>query len=177
MTVTFADKVRREIYLSRLGDALTDYPGARGVRRELRREVTATAQERGMRAALDDLGDPRVLAAGYLAELDHPVPRWSVGAIWGALSVGALYLLVLTFWIGTLNTLEATGAETMTQPTLGGEWVFVHTPDEISVTGEFTWGWFAVYLVVFLVPFLLGARAWRWRRSPRRAATMPAAAS
>ncbi|MGY4643378.1 hypothetical protein [Cellulomonas sp. URHB0016] len=158
----------REHYLARFSWAMQDYPKNARVTRELRTEVTATAAEVGMARAVQDLGHPRVLAEGYLTELGGRVPRWATGGVWGALAVGALAYLSLAYAAGTLDTLEAMGGGTVQHTAFGATTTYVSTADELSVSSSATWQLLTLYLVVFLVPYVLGARAWRaWRRPAR----------
>ncbi|MBO3083607.1 hypothetical protein [Cellulomonas fengjieae] len=167
MSTSLRDTLVRERYLLRFSWALQDFPGYRTVVRDLRTELTATAAETGMRRAVADLGHPRVLADGYLAELDRPVPRWTTGAVWGALALGALLYLAMAYGFGTLDTLEELGGGTVQRAFLGVTTTFTNDGSSISMGSTVTWQALAVYAAVFAVPFLLGARVWRaWRTTP-----------
>jgi len=166
--LSLRDRIVRERYLQRFSWAMQDYPKNARVTRELRTELTATAAEVGMARAVADLGRPRVLADGYLAELGRPVPRWGTGGVWGGLAVAALLFLSLAYAAGTLDTLEAMGGGTVEHTTFGAVTTYTSTADAISVGTEATWRLLVLYLVVFLVPYLLGARVWRaWARPAR----------
>ena len=139
--------------------------------RELRTELTATASEVGMRQAVADLGHPRVLADAYLSELGRPVPRWTTGAVWGALAVGAVAYLAIAYahrdarhdrrrWAAARSS-GCSSARPPPSPT---------TTRRSSVASTFTWQVLVFYACVFTVPFLLGARVWRvWAGAPARA--------
>jgi hypothetical protein len=170
MSTSLRDTLVRERYLLRLDWAMQDYPKHKPVVRELRTELTATASEVGMRQAVADLGHPRALADAYLSELGRPVPRWSTGAVWGALAVAAVAYLVVAYAIGTLDTLGQLGGGTVERVFLGATTTFTNEDDALSVTSTFTWQALVFYACVFTVPFLLGARVWRaWSGAPTRA--------
>ncbi|WP_051274857.1 hypothetical protein [Cellulomonas sp. URHD0024] len=160
------DTFRREAYLLRFSWAVQDFPQYVRLKRELRNELDATAAEVGMRQAIADLGHPRVLADGYLAELDRSMPRWNTGGWWAALTLGALVALGMAFGVGALTTLEQLGGGTTTATFLGATTTFTWTDDAISAGATLTWQ-FAVFLVLaLLVPYLVGARFWRlWSTS------------
>jgi hypothetical protein len=166
--LTLRDRITRERYLFRFSWAMQDYPRSRHLTRELRTELTATATEVGMARAVAGLGHPRVLAEGYIAELGRRLPRWGTGAVWGALAVSALVWLSLAYAAGTLDTLDAMGGGTVQHSAFGATTTYVNTADSLSVSSEATWQLLVLYLVVFLVPYLLGARVWRaWTRPAR----------
>jgi hypothetical protein len=164
--LTQRDRIARERYLLRFSWAMQDYPRSGRLTRELRSEITATAAEVGMARAVEGLGHPRLLAEGYIAELPRRVPRWGTGAVWGTLAVSALVWLSLAYAAGTLDTLAALGGGTVEHTAFGATTTYVSTADEVSVSSWATWQLLVVYLVVFLVPYLLGARVWRaWSRA------------
>ncbi|KQR16927.1 hypothetical protein [Cellulomonas sp. Leaf334] len=161
------DTLVRELYLMRFSWAMQDYPRYKPIVRELRTELTATAAEVGMRQAVADLGHPRVLADGYLSELGRPVPRWTTGAVWGALAVAAVAYLAMAYAVGTLDTIEQMGGGTLERVFLGATTTFVAESSTLAVESTFTWQVLVFYALVFTVPFLLGARVWRsWASSP-----------
>lgn len=161
------DTLVRELYLTRFSWAMQDYPKYKTIVRELRTELTATAAEVGMRQAVADLGHPRVLADGYLSELGRPVPRWTTGAVWGALAVGAVAYLAVAYGIGTLDTIGQMGGGTLERVFLGATTTFTNDDDALSVASTLTWQVLVFYACVFTVPFLLGARVWRaWAKAP-----------
>ena len=167
MSTSPRDTLVRERYLLRFDWAMQDYPKHKPIVRELRTELTATAAEVGMRQAVADLGHPRVLADAYLSELGRPVPRWTTGAVWGALAVGAVAYLAVAYGIGTLDTLGQLGGGTLERVFLGATTTFTNDDDALSVASTLTWQVLVFYACVFTVPFLLGARAWRaWASEP-----------
>ena len=173
--LSLRDRILRERYRLRFSWAMQDYPKNGRIVRELRTELTATAAEVGMARAVAGLGHPRVLAEGYVAELGHRLPRWGTGAVWGALAVSALVWLSWAYAAGTLDTLAAMGGGTVSHTAFGATTTYTHTAEKVSVGTVATWRLALVYLVVFLVPYLVGARVWRaWRRPKRVPATVPA---
>ncbi|GIG19444.1 hypothetical protein Cch01nite_01680 [Cellulomonas chitinilytica] len=169
------DRFVRERYLLRFSWAMQDYPKNRRIVRELRTELTATAAEVGMTRAVADLGHPRVLAEEYVAELGRRLPRWGTGAVWGALAASTLVWLSWAYAAGTLDTLAAMGGGTVEHTAFGATTTYTYTADTVSVGTVATWRLALVYLVVFLVPYLVGARVWRtWRRPERARDAVPA---
>ena len=167
MSPSLRDTLVRERYLLRFDWAMQDFPKYQPIVRELRTELTATASEVGMRQAVADLGHPRVLADAYLSGLGRPVPRWTTGAVWGALAVGAVVFLALAYGIGTLETIGQMGGGTVERVFLGATTTFTNDDGEISFRSTLTWQALVFYACVFTVPFLLGARVWRaWASEP-----------
>ncbi|GCE78083.1 hypothetical protein [Cellulomonas biazotea] len=160
-TLPLRDLLVRETFLARFSWAVQDYPKPDRLVRELRRELTATATDVGMRRAVADLGHPRVLAEGYLASLDRRVPRWATGATWAALAVGAVAYLLVAYAFGTLDTLEDLGGGSVTRTALGATTVYTSTDDGLSVATEGSWQWAVLYAALFGVVFVLGSRLWR----------------
>ena len=159
--LSLRDRLVREAYLTRFSWAVQDHPQDRALVRDVRREVTATADQIGMRAAVAGLGHPRVLAEGYLASLDRRVPRWATGATWAALAVGAVAYLLVAYAFGTLDTLEDLGGGTVTRTALGATTVYTSTDGGLSVETEGSWQWVVLYAALFGVVFVLGSRLWR----------------
>jgi hypothetical protein len=173
-TLPIRDVLRREAYLTRFSWAVQDFPKYVRLKRELRAELTATASEVGMRRAVADLGSPRALADGYLAELDRSVPRWTTGATAAALTLSAVVALWLAYSLGTLNTLEQTGGGSTTVTFLGSTTTYVFTDAAISQTSELSWQFLVFLVLAVAVPLVLGSRAWRlWSRAARPAEMSP----
>ena len=167
MSTSLRDAWTRERYLLQFSWAMQDYPKNAAIKRELRTELTATAAEVGMRQAVADLGHPRLLAEGYIAELGRRVPRWTTGAVWGTLALCAMVYLVLAYSAGTLDTLAQLGGGTVERVFLGATTTYTHTADAVSVGSTLTWQVAVFYLAVFTIPYLLGARVWRaWTTTP-----------
>ncbi len=105
------DLARRESYLTRLDWSLRNLPSreSRQILRDLRRDVTATAADIGMRPALSDLGTPVVLAEQYTAGIDPEGPRYGSGAIAAGATGSAIVFLLLAYAIGSGQTLAAMG--------------------------------------------------------------------
>ena len=161
MSTPLRDTLVRERYLLQFSWALQDFPKYKQVVRDLRTELTAAASQVGMRQAVADLGHPRVLADGYLSGLDRPVPRWTTGAVWGSLAVGAVVYLAAAYAMGTLDTLEQLGGGTAERVVLGAGVTFTNDDQALEVVSTLSWRVLAFYVGVFTVPFLLGSRVWR----------------
>lgn len=161
------DLIRREWYMTRLDWGLRNLPSKqnRQIQRDLRRDVTATAGDIGMRPALDDLGKPGTLASRYTAETDPEGPRYATGAVAAGIAVAAVVFLWLAYAIGTLDTLEAMGGGTRTGTLWGAETTYVSTADEISISTANILPAFLVVVGVWAVVFLLFSRIWRAARS------------
>lgn len=171
------DRLHRDLTLVRFSWAVQDHPQSRHLTRELRRELDTTAAEIGMARAVADLGGPRALADGHLAELDHPAPRWTAGAVWGGIVLAFVLYTQMAYAFGTLDTLaELAGSETLTahREVLGTRITFEAGPDALMTTLRPSWGWILLHVVAFAGPFLLGARVWRVRAARRRPAVRPA---
>ncbi|WP_372461882.1 HAAS signaling domain-containing protein [Antribacter soli] len=162
---SLADRIRLEWYLLRLESALQDYPGRRRkqILAELRGEVMATARDTGMAAALADLGRPARLAARYLSELPEPRPRWNDGAVLAALvAFGFPVYCWFAYGIGASEALDAVGGgKADISSVFGVDVRVVSTAGGGSISFAPHWGWYVGCLVVGVVAFLLGARAWR----------------
>ena len=114
-----------------------------------------------MRHAVADLGRPRTLADGYIAELGRPVPRWTTGAVAAGLAVLFIVYLGVAYAIGTVDTLEAMGGGTVTTYPFGAETIFTSTTDGISVQTQLSAAGTSFFLGVAAVTFTLGSRLWR----------------
>lgn len=157
------DRARREWYLARFGWAMQDYPQRRYrvIKADLRREVDVAAADVGMVQALADLGHPRVLAEGYIAELGHRVPRWASGAVAAALAAGMVLYLGMAYAFGTLDTLEALGGGTVTRFPFGAETVFEVSDDGLALETRPSLAGAAFVAGLATVAFLLASRSWR----------------
>jgi len=167
----FSDQLRLDWYLIRLDWHLQDYPqkAARAIKREIKSDLLTAAAQVGMPAALAALGRPVVLAHGYLGELGRDRPRFTAGAVAAGLAIGVIWFLQIAYAFGALDTLEATGGGTATMTSLGAAVTYTHTSSAISVEGAFTWQWFALWLGVGMVAFVLTSRLWRLWRGPAAA--------
>ena len=157
------DRARREVFLMRVSWAMQDYPSKafRGIKRELRAEITAAAAQVGMRQAITDLGHPRALAEGYTAELGRRLPRYATGAVAAVLAVGALAYLATAYAVGTLDAIEAMGGGSVTTYPLGAVATFTRTATELSVETTMSWQGALLHGVTATVAFVLGSRLWR----------------
>lgn len=176
-----ADRARITTALWHLDLLMWDLP--RNARRanlaELRANLTAAAAEHGARAAVRQLGDLRRVADDYLeAEYgDHGRrPRWRTGMYW-ALYLDAVILTagVIGFMSFLDGVLAAAGPGTSgTYPLPGYMNVFGFTGEVTVDGGEFGGFVFGASLWILVLPllvFLVGSRAWRawpaWRRHRR----------
>ena len=160
---SLTDRARREWFLFRFSWHMQDFPGKqyRQIKRDLRRELTTAGSDVGMRRVVADLGRPRTLADGYLAELGRPVPRWTTGAVAAGLAIGFIVYLGVAYSIGTIDTLEAIGGGTVTTYPFGAETIFTNTADEISVQSQLSAAGASFFLGLAAVAFTLGSRLWR----------------
>lgn len=115
-STTLTDRLRQDWYFIRFSWYMQDHPGReyRRIRRELRAEVAAAADDVGTTTALADLGHPRALAEGYRATLDGQRPRYVTGAVAAGLTITAIAYLVVAYSLGFLDALAATGGGTAT---------------------------------------------------------------
>ncbi|GAA1633317.1 HAAS signaling domain-containing protein [Georgenia ruanii] len=153
------DRVRREAYLLRLQLWLDTYPGKprRALVAQLRADLDAAAADTSMARAIAGLGNPRALAAEYLALLPRDRPRWLVGATWAAAWLVAWLLAVTTFAAALVQVADGAGPAGVAARLLWLELTVVATDATFSVSSEgFPWG-----LVLALVLLVLGARGWR----------------
>lgn len=166
----FRDGLRAVVYLTQY-DAALEYHGLR--RRELRARVNElradlaeSAADGGVGAAIDRLGPPRVLASEVAGA--RVVPSWSRGTLWlaAAMVVGAFVLAMSSSaFLAAVESAVAPGT-TATWSTLFMTMTATSVP---SGPPTFTLELPLVTLALLLVPFGLGARAWRlWTGHPSR---------
>ena len=157
------DRARREWFLFRFSWHMQDFPRKqyRQIKRDLRRELTTAGADVGMRHAVADLGRPRTLADGYIAELGRPVPRWTTGIVAAGLAIGFIVYLGLAYAIGANDALGAAGGGSVTMHPFGAEMVITNTPAEISLESNGNLAGLVFFVGVGLVAFVLGSRAWR----------------
>lgn len=162
-SMTLADRLRQDWYFTRFSWYMQDHPGReyRRIRRELRAEVAAAADDVGTATALTDLGHPRLLAEGYRGTLDGRRPRYVAGAVAAGVTISAIAYLAVAYSLGFLDALAATGGGSATIRPLGAETTFTSTADMIGVESTFTWQWLALYLAAGTIAFVLGSRLWR----------------
>lgn len=160
------DLVRREWYLTQLDWGLRNIPAgdSRQIRRDLRRDVTATAADIGMRAALADLGAPGVLAEQYTVGVNPEGPRYGSGAVAAGVTICTVAFLLLAYAIGTLDTLVSMGGGTRTASLWGSETLFIGNANEISFEVSNVLPMLLVILAMSVVAFLIFSRVWRLRR-------------
>ncbi len=148
-----------------------DLPGKRRreIRRELRADLWASAQEVGGAEAIRGLGGLRRLAAGYIvAEYgeEGPRPRWVKGVFWVFL-VEYLLLTILFARLGAFDAgLETAGPDTGSYRFLPlGRWgpVYDVRYDDgrfAESVLEFTPA-LLPFAVVMVATFVIGGRMWR----------------
>jgi len=160
---TLRERARIARYLLDFSVPMQDYPRAeyRQIRRELRASLLAATLDVGVDQAIADLGSPRSLAEGYLAELGRRLPRWTTGAIAAALVLGALAYLTLAFTLGSLATLQAVGGGEVDLAVLGVATTVHHDQDGSWASGTLGWAGFALWGGLALLAFALGSRCWR----------------
>ncbi|MCC5949777.1 MAG: hypothetical protein JJT89_15095 [Nitriliruptoraceae bacterium] len=139
----------------------------REIRRELRANLAASAQDHGMRGAIERLGHPTTLARGYVEGTDQRV-RWRTGVLAALGTFTVLYLLTLFFLVAfSLGATEVAGSEVSFSyayevapgwgPLVGaGE----QTSFEVLLLSPF-------HLILIALAWVLGARIWRWRPAAR----------
>ncbi|PKQ32381.1 MAG: hypothetical protein CVT62_05065 [Actinobacteria bacterium HGW-Actinobacteria-2] len=160
------DIARREAFLNRFTWYAQDYPGYVKVKRELRRELTLTADEVGMPAAIASLGHPAQLAAEYLSNLERPYPRWSTAVWWAGAGLYVLVGLGVAYSLGVMDSLAAVGGGSVDLVVFGTPVKFTNTAEEISTQFQLTPASFVWFMTATAAPYLIGARAWRlWPRS------------
>lgn len=96
-TLSFVDKIRRDWYLARLSLHIVGLPqkSEQSTRRQLRIDITDSAQDRGMSQALSELGPPRVLAHEFLEAYGRPVPKvWTGVVVFALMLYGGLFALI-----------------------------------------------------------------------------------
>jgi hypothetical protein len=165
----FTDNLRAMAYLTRY-DAALEYHGLgsrerRGRVNELRADLAESAAVHGLAPAFERLGPPRVLAAAVAG--DRMVPSWIRGALWTAVA-GLLALGVLLI----SSSAFLAGAESAPQgaPRPGPTPLLTMTASTDQDSSDVFTLDLSVFAVAFLlVPFAIGARAWRLvtgRRTP-----------
>ena len=91
------DRIRRDLYLTRLSVHIVGLPhkAEQSTRRQLRIDISDSAQDRGMSQALNELGPPRVLAHEFLEAYGRPVPKvWTGVVVFGLMLYGGLFALI-----------------------------------------------------------------------------------
>ncbi|MBO0899699.1 hypothetical protein J1G42_06955 [Cellulomonas sp. zg-ZUI222] len=164
------DRLRLEVWLWRLAQAMDDYPrrAAREIRRDLRASALDEASRVGMAAALRDLGRPSRLAAAYFAELDRPRPRWTDGAVLAFLVGAAFPVYLACAWaVGATQAVAAMGGGTVELTWLWAPVTVESTDDAMGVEFATAWQPLAVALGLGSIAFALGARVWRLWGTPR----------
>ena len=152
--------------MTRLDWGLRNLPSthSRQIQRDLRRDVTATAAEVGMREALADLGRPGGLAEQYTEGTDPEGPRYGSGAAAAAITICIAVFLFVAYAIGTLDTLTAMGGGTRTAVLWGSQTVFVSTVEVTSFETTNILPMILVLLAISALSFLLFSRLWRLGR-------------
>lgn len=161
--LSFVDWLRLQDYFMDFDLWMSDYPRReyRKIARSLRAEVRAAAGGVGMKQALKDLGTPRRLAAGYLAEIVGRRPRWLAGGIAAAFALWTPFVAMMLFTIGSMSTLQTKGGGSVTLAFLGAH--VEHRFSDSAIGWGVTLGlvWWAWVLTFTVLVFLLASRAWR----------------
>ena len=161
--LSIVDWLRLKYYFIDFNLWMSDYPQReyRRIAKALKAEVRAAAADVGMKKALEGLGTPRGLAAGYLAEIGSQRPRWNTGAIAAAFALVLPFVAWGVFVAGSISTLEAQGGGRAELHFLGAQVeAFVDDPGTGSgiTMGAAWWAW---VLPLTLLVFLVASRAWR----------------
>ena len=139
----------------------------REIRRELRANLAASAQDHGLHAAIDRLGHPATLAAGYIEATGYPV-RWRTGALAATAVFAVLHTLTLTFHIAFTLGAKAVGGDEA-----AFSYAYEIAPGWGPLVGSGNAPTFEVLLIspfhviVIAIAWLLGSRIWRWRPTAR----------
>lgn len=159
----FRDGLRAVVYLTQY-DAALEYHGLR--RRELRArvdEIRANLAEAaavdGVAAALARLGTPRALASEVAGV--RMAPSWMRGVLWmgAGLAVGLVAIAMsLSAFLGAVDSLAAPG-DTATWSSFFV--TMTATREAGDEAARFAIELPLVTIALLLVPFLVGARAWR----------------
>ncbi len=169
--LTFADKTRREWYLFTLELHLAGMPDkkVKEIKQGLRGELTAAAQDVGMRGAIRQAGNVRVIAAEYLDAHGTKVPRVWAGSIALAVLLYGWLLAVISHLDGMINAVEQ--FDVVAPTTVTSRWLLSEFYVEVSADGIEAFGLIGttqtlvVTLAVFAVVSLAVARVWRvWIR-------------
>jgi hypothetical protein len=177
--ISWIDRARIERAVWLLDQRLYDLPRRSRIahRRELRENLITASHELGARAALRNLGDPRVLAAEYLSAQygDRARPSWIAAATF--LLVGQQ---LFTWFLSGATAAFADGVLAGDQRASGAyRWSGI-TYLQSAVSYRFADGrwtavggaWTPLAYGLWLITALLVGRLWRVRRWNRRAATL-----
>jgi hypothetical protein len=169
--LTFADKTRREWYLFTLELHLAGMPDkkVKEIKQGLRGELTAAAQDVGMRGAIRQAGNVRVIAAEYLDAHGTKVPRVWAGSVALAVLLYGWLLAVISHLDGMINAVEQ--FDVVAPTTVTSTWLLSEFYVEVSDDGIEAFGLIGttqtlvVTLSVFAGISLIVARIWRvWIR-------------
>ena len=157
------DRLRIEAYLAKFAWPMQDYPHReyKQIKAELRASLRTAAADVGTKRAIADLGSPFALADQYRENLGRKLPRWTAGGVAAALTVGALVYLAMAYVLGSLSTLEATGASEAEIWLYGSPMRVVHSEDLIGVESTVSWASLSIYAGAGAIAFLLASRFWR----------------
>jgi hypothetical protein len=139
----------------------------REIRQELRANLAASAQDHGLQGAIDRLGHPATLAAGYVEATGSPV-RWRTGALSAVAMFAVLHALTLTFHIAFTHGAAVVGGDDASF-----SYAYEIAPGWGPLVGSGNAPTFEVlllsptHLTVITIAWLLGSRIWRWRPTTR----------
>jgi hypothetical protein len=157
------DRIRRDWYVLKVDFHAQDVPGGyrKGLRRELRSDLTAAAADVGMSKAVEDLGPASALAHQFKLAEGRKLPH-----VW----TGIITFTIITYaWAGmmmaTVNALTDAaeqlggGRNVDVQSTWLGATATVTHGDSLSAGIDFS----LLTVAVIIGISLIAARAWRYR--------------
>lgn len=161
--LTVRDRWRRWSYLQDVDLWLSALPGRRrrAILRDLRTSLTDAAEDSSMDNAIDELGPARRLAREYVDGEPANRPVWYLGVIAGLVVLCLSVLAFATYAAGMIAALGAADTSTASSTFLGVE---VTAENSAAAYGASFEGLAWPVLVMTLLAWLIGARAWRLLR-------------
>lgn len=157
------DRIQRDWYVFKVDFHAQDVPGGyrKGLRRELRSDLTAAAADVGMSQAVHDLGPASALAHQFVLAEGRKLPHMWTGIL--------TFAVILYGWVGMV--MATVNALTNAAEQLGGDrTVAVHAAwlgTTVTVTHGRTLSgaidFSLLTVAVFVLTPLIAARAWRYR--------------
>jgi hypothetical protein len=136
----------------------------REIRRELRANLAASADDHGLKTAIERLGHPATLADGYTEAIDYPV-RWRTGALAATAVFTVMHALTLLFHVAFTLGARAVGGDDVSfsyaYEIASGWGPFVGSGDPPAAFEVLLLS--PVHLILIATAWLLGSRIWRWR--------------
>ncbi|WP_046472115.1 hypothetical protein [Allosalinactinospora lopnorensis] len=167
--MTALDRLRLSWFLVRLDYHIADLPRRR--RREIRRELGTdtrdAARDIGVPGAVADLGRPRVLAEDCIRAEGRPLPHYTRGAVWAAVSLAAYMYLVMSYSFGLADGAIAASTD-LEGGLVGTEVAALAAEADSLIAVELSYSpWI---LLLPAAAFVLAGRLWRllppWRDRP-----------